>query len=475
MLLVALSAQRGAAQTCPTSPSYSPDFSSNQSCLALWGNGIGVPELPAAFMPGNENSVLLQITPNTSQQRGYAWYKTPQPVGNSFSTTFTFQLTGASGLPADGFAFVIQNSSTGAGTVGPTGSDGCGLGFGDDPSGASGNCVNSTGGITNSVAVGFKTFNSGAGLSYPDSVFIASNGTGPNCVDIAGDVVEGTSTPVNCVIAENDLSGTDTSPNSFGCEDSGICMADGNVHAVTITYTTQPSASQTSCSGSAGCLDVIMDGTDLFPTGVPFNMTSIGLTNNSAFVGFTGATGGSVENNNILSWAFTPQSFGNVNVCPSGVISPAPCSNTLPVTFSIPANTTIGSLSVVTQGASGLDFSLSSPGTCIGTISTTGLCTVNVTFTPQAPGLRMGAVSLVPPGSPDAAPLATALIYGVGQGPAIAFGPGAQTTVNTQGNSLNVPNGVAVDAKGDVFIAQSGNAQVLEVPANGGQPTTVGV
>ena len=209
-------------------------------------------------------------------------------------------------------------------------------------------------------------------------------------------------------------------------------------------------------------------------------MTSIGLDNNSAFVGFTGATGGSVENNNILSWTFTPQSFGNVNVCPSGQAAPAPCSNTLPVTFSIPANTTIGSVQVVTQGVSnpGLDFSLANPGTCTGAVPSTGFCTAFVTFTPEAPGLRMGAVNLVPPGGIGAAPLATTLIYGVGQGPAVAFGPGSQTTVNTQGNALNVPNGVAVDAAGDVFIAEGGtgyNGQVLKVPANGGQPTTVGV
>ncbi len=192
------------AQTCPTSPSYSPDFSSNQNCLALWGNGINPAPTNASFQLGGSGNTLLQITPNSSQQRGYAWYTTPQPVGNSFSTTFTFQLTGLSGLPADGFAFVIQNSSAGATTVGPTGSDGCGLGFGDDPTGAGAQCVNATGGITNSVAVGFKTYNSGAGLSYPDSVFIASNGTGANCVD---------TTSPNCVIAENDLSGTE-----FHCE-----------------------------------------------------------------------------------------------------------------------------------------------------------------------------------------------------------------------------------------------------------------
>src|SRR5580698_10471552 len=192
MLLAAFSAQRGAAQTCPTSPSYSPDFSLNQSCLSLLGNGFSSTPSIASFQPGTSGTVL-QITPNSTQQRGYAWYTTPQPVGNSFSTTFTFQLTGASGLPADGLAFVIQNSPTGASTVGPTGSDGCGLGFGDDPSGNG--CVAATGGITNSIAVGFKTFNSGAGFSNPDSVFIASNGTGPNCVDVQGDVISGTSTP----------------------------------------------------------------------------------------------------------------------------------------------------------------------------------------------------------------------------------------------------------------------------------------
>ncbi len=62
------------------------------------------------------------------------------------------------------------------------------------------------------------------------------------------------------------------------------------------------------------------------------------------------------------------------------------------------------------------------------------------------------------------------LIYGVGQGPAVAFGPGAQTTVNTGTNSLAVPNGVAVDAAGDIFIADGGdgfNGKVVEVAANG--------
>src|SRR6202451_1509599 len=48
---------------------------------------------------------------------------------------------------------------------------------------------------------------------------------------------------------------------------------------------------------------------------------------------------------------------------------------------------------------------------------------------------------------------------------------GAQTTV---GSGLSSPNGVALDAAGDVFIADTGNNRVVEVPAAGGAPITIG-
>jgi hypothetical protein len=57
---------------------------------------------------------------------------------------------------------------------------------------------------------------------------------------------------------------------------------------------------------------VILDTNDLFPGGVAFDLTSIGLTNGTALVGFTGSTGASVENNDILSWTFTPQAQSGV-------------------------------------------------------------------------------------------------------------------------------------------------------------------
>jgi hypothetical protein len=58
---------------------------------------------------------------------------------------------------------------------------------------------------------------------------------------------------------------------------------------------------------------VILDNHDLFPIsegnpsgGVAFDLTTLGLDNGTAWVGFTGATGAFVENNDLLSWTLTP-------------------------------------------------------------------------------------------------------------------------------------------------------------------------
>src|SRR5271157_302313 len=159
--------------------------------------------------------------------------------------------------------------------------------------------------------------------------------------------------------------------------------------------------------------------------------------------------------------------FGSVNICPRGQTTPAPCSQTLTLNYSVNVTTTFGSNpTVLTQGEPNLDFTLGST-TCTGMITAPGSCTVNVSFAPLAPGLRMGAVQLK---DSSANLLVTTFVHGLSLGPAIAFGPGAQTTV---GSGLNQPSGVAVDGAGDVFIADSGHSQVVEVPA-GGVQTTVG-
>lgn len=290
VLVIAVGSPSASAQSCPSSPKYLPDFTSNQNCLTLNGINYNTPSAlypgfyPAVPTPPPGVSTVLRVTPNQQAWAGSAWYNTQQPVSGPFSSTFTFQLTGANGTscgdgfcPGDGIAFVIQNSMTSA--LGP---EGCGIGFG-----ASAFCQVPYGpqtGIPNSLVVEFNTFfNYGVDPSNSDVTIQNCGGTGANSVD------------PSCRLAVNDLT---LLPNP-------IMLADGNVHTATITYS----------GPGTKLLDVIVDNVDLFPPslsnpsgGVEFDLTTIGLTNGNAWVGFTGGTFGADDNQDILSWTFQPGS-----------------------------------------------------------------------------------------------------------------------------------------------------------------------
>ena len=175
-----------------------------------------------------------------------------------------------------------------------------------------------------------------------------------------------------------------------------------------------------------------------------------------------------VDNAYDVSATFQQQSLGNVNVCPKGQNAPAPCSQPLQLTFAIPQTTTLGAIQVVTQGTPGLDFALGSGGTCIGDISAGNSCTATVTFTPLAPGLRTGAVTLLDSGGNA---VATQQIYGIGQAPMAVFSPGTVAPVNTGTYSLAHPAGLLIDTAGNLFIsdtgAQGGGPQILKITPGG--------
>jgi streptogramin lyase len=119
--------------------------------------------------------------------------------------------------------------------------------------------------------------------------------------------------------------------------------------------------------------------------------------------------------------------------------------------------------SVLTQGAKGLDFADAGTGSCDTngtsyTYSAGNSCTVNVTFAPQYAGPRNGAVVL----SDASGTIATAYIHGVGEGPQLAFGPAAQSTL---GGGFLAPTGVAVDGSGNVYVADYSQNTVTEMPA----------
>ena len=102
-----------------------------------------------------------------------------------------------------------------------------------------------------------------------------------------------------------------------------INLVDGAVHVATITYT--PSAQSTCGTGgtqSCSTIDVVLDGVDLFPGGVLFDINSIGLSGSSAFVGFTAATGGGNDDQDILSWTFTPQGQSQTGTVSPGQTDP---------------------------------------------------------------------------------------------------------------------------------------------------------
>ena len=86
--------------------------------------------------------------------------------------------------------------------------------------------------------------------------------------------------------------------------------------------------------------------------------------------------------------------FGGANVCAPGATSPAPCSQTLTLTYNVNADTTLGQPQVATGGLKHLDFNRASGSTCIGAVTAGTTCTVNVTFAPLAAGFRHGSVSL---------------------------------------------------------------------------------
>ena len=186
-------------------------------------------------------------------------------------------------------------------------------------------------------------------------------------------------------------------------------------------------------------------------------------------------------------WAQVTSTASSVNF--GTVAVGAATGKTQSVSFTVPSGITLGGISAVTLGVTKLDFTVTPGGSCA--VGSTGrTCTVQVTFVPVAAGLRMGAVVLT---NQQGATLIAVPVYGVGSGPLVAFGPGMMTTVAGNGvcttrsegcysgdggaatsAQLNIPDAVALDYAGNLYIADAYNNVVRKVTPSGVITTVAG-
>lgn len=318
-------------------------FNNFQSTTGLTLNGN-------AARSGN----VLRLTPSAIGQVGSAWFNNAQPVGQGFTTSFTFQFSQPSVPPADGIAFVIQNQDLHA-----LGGGGGSIGYG-----AIGPCSDGpntcAGGIVNSVAVEFDTFDNGSATGDPPQNHIAVQSGGLNTTNCPAHTDENDDGFPNCT------QGTVSSINTN--------MSNGQPHTVVIDYNPNSNCGGDSCS----LLTVSLDGTNVLSTQISLG-AEMTLNDGNAFVGFTSATGEEFENHDILNWTFTPHTTLTV-----GPLATPPGQTTVfnfgAFNFkSTPANTTSNGNSLTVTAVpvssdSALTFGAGGQANCIVYDNTGGTC-----------------------------------------------------------------------------------------------------
>jgi len=154
--------------------------------------------------------------------------------------------------------------------------------------------------------------------------------------------------------------------------------------------------------------------------------------------------------------------FGHVQLGNAGT------SITIP--FDVGMGVTLSSIGVYTSGTPNLDFTIANDSTCV-TGSAYGSntdCTIDVTFSPTAAGLRRGALVVSTSSYSLTVPL-----YGTADAPVVALTPSVASVVNIGSSTLSSPFQAAVDGAGNTYVTNYGGNTVTKIPAGGGTGTTV--
>jgi sugar lactone lactonase YvrE len=100
-------------------------------------------------------------------------------------------------------------------------------------------------------------------------------------------------------------------------------------------------------------------------------------------------------------------------------------------------------------------------------------CYVDVTFTPPGLALYQGTLTLTESSTVSPTPPVTVKFQGAGAAPQIGFSPAPQSIILSSAAPYNLqgPEGIAVDGKGNLYIADTGGKQVLKETLSSGQYT----
>ena len=225
-----------------------------------------------------------------------------------------------------------------------------------------------------------------------------------------------------------------------------IVPSQGVTLNATVTGTAQgtPTGSVTFMSGSTSIISIPLTvlGSDISSASITIGSSQLNLGPNSLTAVYSGDMNYAASTSPVVIVSLLQSNFGAASVGSSA---------SQPIELQLTSAGTINSIQAVTQGVSNLDFTATSGGTCATSSGYAAgqTCTVNIAFSPTAPGARTGAVQLL-----DASgnALASTFIYGIGQGPAIAFAPGLVSKIG----GLTNPTAAAVDAAGNLYVADSG-------------------
>jgi hypothetical protein len=419
----------------------------------------------------------------------------PAPLMAAFNTIFTVAATASSGLPV---AITTSGACTGSGTGSASitmisGTGTCTVMY-DQPGNSN---FSPAPQMTNSTTAQLATQSITVTMHAPTTAaYFAS-------FNVAATASSGLAVTITalgpCGVTAGGTNGTATI-TMFGSVN--VCSVQYDQGGDGVNYNSAPPAIDNTTAQQAPLMITASNGTmvqgGIVPTITASYSGFVNGENSSVLTAQPACSTTATNTSPVTAYPSSCTGAAAANYAPSytpGVVVVAPAPTAIPptnvgstttqtVTLAVTSAATVnlGSINVLTQGAPNLDFQ------DVGTVNTgyctTGTpygfgdtCSVDVKFGPLAPGVRTGAVVLKD-GSGNV--MAVAYLNGIGQGSAVAVLPGVITTIagNFAAGSgysgdggpataaqLSNPHGTAIDAVGNIYIADNSNHVIRRVDA----------